>query len=104
MVMLWRLDVADASTPKDLQHFPRGQEEYERLARKGYSDKQLTVLAMHSLNGRQIKNAVRLAHAIASSDGTHLCYSHLETVLEVGKEFENDFRGSGEMANMLSYA
>jgi hypothetical protein len=33
----------------------------------------------------QIKNAVRSAHAIASSDGTHLCYSHLETVLEVGK-------------------
>ncbi|ELR10673.1 hypothetical protein GMDG_04940 [Pseudogymnoascus destructans 20631-21] len=71
-----------------------------------YSDKQLNVLAKHSLNGRQasIKNAVRSAHAIASSDGTHLCYSHLETVLEVGKEFENDFRGSGEMANMLSYA
>jgi hypothetical protein len=86
-----------------------------------YSDKQLNVLAEHSLNGRQasvpstvewgsfantvaqIKNAVRSAHAIASSDGTHLCYSHLETVLEVGKEFENDFRGSGEMANMLSY-
>ncbi|ELR07645.1 hypothetical protein GMDG_08500 [Pseudogymnoascus destructans 20631-21] len=69
-----------------------------------YSDKQLNVLAKHSLNGRQIKNAVRSAHAIASSDGTHLCYSHLETILEVGKEFENDFRGSGEMANMLSYA
>ncbi|KFY43596.1 hypothetical protein V495_03869 [Pseudogymnoascus sp. VKM F-4514 (FW-929)] len=44
------------------------------------------------------------AHAIASSDGTHLCYSHLENVLEVGKEFEYDFRGSGEMADMLSYA
>ncbi|KFY05238.1 hypothetical protein O988_00150 [Pseudogymnoascus sp. VKM F-3808] len=69
-----------------------------------YSDQQLNVLAKHSLNGRQIKNAVRSAHAIASSDGTHLCYSHLENVLEVGKEFENDFRGSGEMANMLSYA
>ncbi len=35
---------------------------------------------------------------------SHLSYSHLENVLEVGKEFENDFRGSGEMANMLSYA
>ncbi|KFY96264.1 hypothetical protein V500_02531, partial [Pseudogymnoascus sp. VKM F-4518 (FW-2643)] len=71
-----------------------------------YSDKQLNVLAKHSLNGRQasIKNAVRSAHAIASSDGTHICYSHLQTVLDVGKEFENDFRGSGEMANMLSYA
>ena len=87
-----------------------------------YSDKQVNILAKHSLNGRQasvpgtlewsyfadtvaqIKNAVRSAHAIASSDGTHLCYSHLENVLEVGKEFENDFRGSGEMANMLSYA
>ncbi|OAF56284.1 hypothetical protein VC83_06846 [Pseudogymnoascus destructans] len=56
------------------------------------------------LTTNRIKNAVRSAHAIASSDGTHLCYSHLETVLEVGKEFENDFRGSGEMANMLSYA
>ncbi|KFY28793.1 hypothetical protein V491_00286, partial [Pseudogymnoascus sp. VKM F-3775] len=71
-----------------------------------YNDKQLNALAEHDLNGRQasIKNAVRSAYAIASSDGTHLCYSHLETVLEVGKEFENDFRGSGEMANMLSYA
>ncbi|OBT87730.1 hypothetical protein VE02_04060 [Pseudogymnoascus sp. 03VT05] len=64
-----------------------------------YSDKQLNVLAKHSLNGRQasIKNTVRAAHALASNDGT-------KTVLDVGKKFENDFRGSGEMANMLSYA
>ena len=48
--------------------------------------------------------AVRAAHALASNDGTQLCFSHLEIVLDVGKEFENDFRGSGEMANMLSYA
>ncbi|KFY10241.1 hypothetical protein V491_07749, partial [Pseudogymnoascus sp. VKM F-3775] len=46
----------------------------------------------------------RAAHALARNDGTQLCFSHLEIVLDIGKEFENDFRGSGEMANMLSYA
>ncbi|KFZ23239.1 hypothetical protein V502_02283 [Pseudogymnoascus sp. VKM F-4520 (FW-2644)] len=51
-----------------------------------------------------IKNTVRAAHALASNDGTQLWFSHLETVLDVGKEFENDFRRLGEMANMLSYA
>ena len=41
----------------------------------------------------QIKNAVRAAHALAVDEGSRLCYSHLETVLDPGKEFEADIKG-----------
>ena len=43
----------------------------------------------------QIKNVVRAAHALAVNEGSQLCYSHLETILDLGKEFEADFKGAG---------
>jgi len=51
----------------------------------------------------QIKNAVRAAHALAVDEGSQLCYSHLETVLDSGKEFEADFKGAGQIDNLRSY-
>jgi hypothetical protein len=50
----------------------------------------------------QIKNAVRAAHALAVDEGSQLCYSHLETVLDLGKEFEADLKG-GQIENLRSY-
>ncbi|KAH6668333.1 P-loop containing nucleoside triphosphate hydrolase protein [Halenospora varia] len=43
-----------------------------------YSDEDLDELARHDLNGRQIRNVVREAHALASQEGAVTSYSHLE--------------------------
>jgi SpoVK/Ycf46/Vps4 family AAA+-type ATPase len=85
-----------------------------------YSDENLDDLAKHDLNGRQvgtcfvevmssyadrflqIRNAVRAAHALASQEGAVTSYSHLEIVIDSGKEFETDAQG-GSSDNMRSY-
>jgi hypothetical protein len=43
------------------------------------------------------------AHALAVDDGSRLCYSYLEPVLDSGKEFEADFRRAGQIDNLRSY-
>ena len=50
----------------------------------------------------QIKNVVRAAHALAAQEAAQVSYSLLETVIDLGKEFEIDFRG-GRAANDQSY-
>ena len=86
-----------------------------------YSDENLDDLARHDLNGRQvgtyfvefmslyadrfllqIRNVVRAAHALATQEGAVTSYSHLEIVIDAGKEFETDARG-GSSESMLSY-
>ncbi|KZV98726.1 P-loop containing nucleoside triphosphate hydrolase protein [Exidia glandulosa HHB12029] len=49
-------------------------------------------LAGKDLNGRQIKNAVRTAGAVAASRGESVSFIHLMEVLEVMEQFEQDFR------------
>jgi hypothetical protein len=85
------------------------------------SDENLDDLAKHDLNGRQvcacffevmssyanrfllqIRNIVRAAHALASQEGAVTSYSHLEIVIDSGKEFETDAQG-GSSENMRSY-
>lgn len=68
-----------------------------------YSASELQDLAEHNLNGRQIKNAVRAAHALAAFHGKNLSIAHVQTVLDVGKVFENDFKGTGKIDNMNGY-
>jgi hypothetical protein len=46
---------------------------------------------------------IRAAHAAAAEEGSQLTFSHLETVIEANANFETDFRGAGEIANMASY-
>ncbi|KAH6675958.1 hypothetical protein B0J14DRAFT_652786 [Halenospora varia] len=67
-----------------------------------YSTEELDDLARHVLNGRQIKNVVRAAHALAAQEAAQVTYSHLGTVIDLSKEFEIDFRG-GQAANGQSY-
>ncbi len=50
----------------------------------------------------QIRNVVRAAHALAAQEGAVTSYSHLEIVIDTGKEFETDARG-GSSDNMRSY-
>jgi hypothetical protein len=42
---------------------------------------------------REIKNTIRSAQALAVADGTELTIKHLKTVLDVQKEFREDFEG-----------
>ncbi|MCJ1338117.1 hypothetical protein MMC09_003402 [Bachmanniomyces sp. S44760] len=58
-----------------------------------HSDENLDDLAKHDLNCRQIRNVVQAAHALASQEGAVTSYSHLEIVIDSGKEFETEAQG-----------
>ena len=69
-----------------------------------FSDKDLDALSRHQLNGRQIKNIVRTAQALALNEGAVLDLSHVKKVMEVAESFERDLKGgSGYVDAMRSY-
>ena len=53
-------------------------------------------LAVHALNGRQIKNVLQLALALARRDGTDLTHAHLETTLNLSMAFSRAVGGDDE--------
>jgi len=61
-------------------------------------------LAKRNMNGRQIKNAVRTAQALAKSKKEKMCIRHVKTVLGVAEGFENDLKGTGRMDSLHAYA
>ena len=68
------------------------------------TDSDLDALARHSLNGRQIKNMVRTAQALALNEGEKLCLAHIKKVLEVAETFDRDLKGgTGYIDAMRSY-
>ena len=58
-----------------------------RLHQPRADDVDVAVLAAHSLNGRQIKNTVQLAVALAASEGAELSQRHLEATLDITTAF-----------------
>ena len=88
---------ADSSSPLDqLRSLLRSHIEQAVLLPEG----QLIVsnvdaLAAHRLNGRQIKNCLQLALALARRDGAPLQQSHLESTLELTTAFAEAVGGSG---------
>lgn len=50
-------------------------------------------LAHYELNGRQIKNTIRLAQSLAASEGVPLDAGHIERTVEVAKQFQRDIKG-----------
>ncbi|KAI5816128.1 hypothetical protein BZA77DRAFT_387834 [Pyronema omphalodes] len=72
--------------------------------RKILTQEQLNTLSRKNLNGRQIKNIVRTAQALAYSMGEDLSLKHIMEVLEVTEEFEHDLKGTGQIDGMMSYA
>ena len=70
---------------------PFEEEHYDRLSRR-------------NLNGRQIKNAVRTAQALAIDEKTPLSIEHVIKVLDVAEMFERDLKGGpGYEDAMRSY-
>lgn len=57
------------------------------------SDKDLDDLSRRALNGRQIKNIVRAAQALAIHADTPLGLLHIKEVLGVAQTFERDLKG-----------
>ena len=53
----------------------------------------LDKIAREDLNGRQIKNAARLAHALASADGSDVYPAHIEKALEHTRAFSAALKG-----------
>ena len=68
------------------------------------SSKDLDELARMNMNGRQIKNIVRAAQALAIHEDVALGLQHIRTVLDVAQSFERDLKGgSGYEDAMRSY-
>ena len=54
----------------------------------------LAELSAKNVNGRQIKNAVRTAHAFAVSEDTNIQLKYLEMALDALEKFNKDFEDS----------
>eukprot|EP01102_Stenamoeba_stenopodia_P006723 TRINITY_DN1868_c0_g1_i2.p1 TRINITY_DN1868_c0_g1~~TRINITY_DN1868_c0_g1_i2.p1 ORF type:complete len:587 (+),score=134.29 TRINITY_DN1868_c0_g1_i2:167-1927(+) len=48
----------------------------------------------YDINGRQIKNSIRLAQALAASEGREISKEFLETTIEVARQFQTDLLDS----------
>ncbi|KAI9748613.1 MAG: hypothetical protein M4579_007174 [Chaenotheca gracillima] len=69
-----------------------------------WSSEDLALLANKDLNGREIKNIVSTAHALATEKGRQVSISELELVIEAGEDFDYDHKGAGKVAYSSSYA
>ncbi|WDK21167.1 ATPase [Colletotrichum graminicola] len=65
----------------------------EKVDLKPFSDEDYDDLAKHNLNGRQIKNTVRTAQALAVNKGDPLSMDHIRQVLDVQNSFDLHLKG-----------
>lgn len=77
---VWKIFLEKVKEKDGLDVVEFGEEEYAKLGR-------------HNLNGRQIKNAVRTAQALAVNEGKALDMGHIGKVLDVAESFEKDMKG-----------
>lgn len=76
----------------------------EGVATMPFKEEDYNILARHNLNGRQIKNTVRTAQALAVNKGEPLSMEHIKRVLDVALAFDRDLKGgSGYQDAMRSY-
>jgi hypothetical protein len=76
----------------------------EGVATMPFREEDYTNLAKHNLNGRQIKNTVRTAQALAVNKGEPLAMEHIKRVLDVALAFDRDLKGgTGFQDAMRSY-
>ncbi|OHW99646.1 AAA family ATPase [Colletotrichum incanum] len=65
----------------------------EKVDLKPFSDEDYDNLAKHDLNGRQIKNTVRTAQALAVNKRKPLSMEHIKQVLDVQNSFDLHLKG-----------
>lgn len=69
-----------------------------------FTDEDYDSLARHDLNGRQIKNTVIRAQALAVNKGEPLAMMHVRQILDVQVSFDRDLKGgTGYQDAMRSY-
>ncbi|TGZ83324.1 hypothetical protein EX30DRAFT_370338 [Ascodesmis nigricans] len=64
----------------------------------------ISYLAKKDLNGRQIKNIVRTAQALAKSQGERMGMRHVRKVLAVAEGFDDDLGGRSKISKLGVYA
>ena len=88
---VWKTFIEKVVSIEGVQVEKFEDEDYDRLARR-------------NLNGRQIKNAVRTAQALALDEKKALNVEQIVKVLDVGESFERDLKGGpGYEDAMRSY-
>ncbi|OJD10083.1 hypothetical protein AJ78_08761 [Emergomyces pasteurianus Ep9510] len=88
---VWKMFLDKVRTKEGVAVVPFTETDYESLAR-------------HNLNGRQIKNSVRTAQALALNEKTPLSMEHISRVLDVAETFDQDLKGgTGYIDAMRSY-
>ena len=76
----------------------------EKIEMAPFDERDLDALARYELNGRQIKNIVRTAQALAVNKNEALSMGHLRQVLDVQTSFDSDLKGGpGYQDAMRSY-
>lgn len=92
-----RYDALDAAARRQVWTTLLAARGYDATARDGEAAAALDLdaLAAHPLNGRQIKNALQLALALARRDGAPLSQSHLDATLELSTAFAEAVGGAG---------
>lgn len=65
----------------------------EGTATMPFSEADYDNLARNNLNGRQIKNTIRTAQALAVNNKEALGMEHIRRVLDVSNAFERDLKG-----------
>lgn len=76
----------------------------QELPITSFTEEDYNTLARHNLNGRQIKNTIRTAQALAVNRGEPLSMKHIVQFLDVLQSFERDLKGgSGYQDAMRSY-
>ncbi|KAF7510193.1 hypothetical protein GJ744_007092 [Endocarpon pusillum] len=66
------------------------------------SQQELDELVKKDLNGRQIKNAISTASALATKKKKPLSISHVQAVLTAGEMFDRDFHGTDRSESLYS--
>ncbi|KAI9812346.1 MAG: hypothetical protein M1826_002914 [Phylliscum demangeonii] len=76
----------------------------EGLEVEDFTESDLDALARNHLNGRQIKNCVRTAQALAANNAEKLAMHHIRRVLDVVESFDRELKGgTGYVDAMRSY-
>ncbi|KAI9693169.1 MAG: hypothetical protein M1822_005165 [Bathelium mastoideum] len=88
---VWRMFVEKCRAVEGVDTVTFKESDFESLARK-------------TMNGRQIKNVVRTAQALAVNEKEALSMDHIKKVLEVAESFDRDLKGgTGYLDAMRSY-
>ncbi|KAH8757124.1 P-loop containing nucleoside triphosphate hydrolase protein [Hyaloscypha finlandica] len=85
---IWRRFLEKAATPQGEPIY--SQDAFDDWVRK-------------ARNGREIKNLVFTAHALATQERCQVTMSHLEVAIAACEDFECDFKGAGPKEAMNSY-